>query len=561
MVRWPMFTDVRSGGTMTIGIRFRNGVCFKNALKIHPRLRRSSVATRYSECLDCIYQWLLFVSAISSGNLANGYESQDAVFVNFHRRYNISKVAIIHDNSYLPSPPEIPPVSIPDFSLPEVIDNKARNVPVAATDGTRNYPNALYHLPGRDSLRVLTRKGLQDTRYPGNDGLQIPQHHRRPTFPQDKHARQTTTPPSLPPSGETSPSSLANRVSVEEMSCQNTGDELFFRASIKAPRNSAPPVIDNATGDVCRAIAVRDSYRINFERDQVWDCGVIDCSANGNRSYCLDLRFPVISGLRLRDDHRVTLRCKTQDKIAYQTRRISMKTLEAKARNVPGLLNGGAENALNADVGLFRKTYGSKNIFDTRIQSGGTVVLGEEILLRVLVNDDDSWRHSKIGQVTIHYLEERQRQEIVNSLWILDKDGCLNPDVREICPREQYAVSPLENYLIFQAFMFEGMRETDEIFLTVRITACLEPVDCILDCPGNHVRRARSIPERNNTVEWQDDLVLRVILPQYESRISQDYYLTILISAVALLALIASLWLIKTSFRQKVAKSRITLNP
>lgn len=65
-----------------------------------------------------------------------------------------------------------------------------------------------------------------------------------------------------------------------------------------------------------------------------------------------------------------------------------------KARNVPGVLNGGAENALNVDVGLFRKTYGSKNIFDTRIQSGSTVVLGEEILLRVLVNGDDSKRIS-----------------------------------------------------------------------------------------------------------------------------------------------------------------------
>ncbi|XP_071577826.1 uncharacterized protein [Temnothorax nylanderi] len=503
-----------------------------------------------------IYRWLLFVGAISSGNLAGGFEPQDAVFVNFHRRYNVSRVAILHDNGYLP------PATIPDFSLPEVIDNRARNVPVAVTDEARNYPNALYHLPGRDALRVLTRKGPHD-RYPGSDGSQIPQHHRRPTFPQGKHPQQTTTqpPPSpSPPFSETPPLSLANHVSVEEMSCQNTGDELFFRASIKAPRNSAPPVIDNATGDVCRAIAVRDSYRISFERDQVWDCGVVDCSADGNQSYCLDLRFPVIPGLRVREDHRVTLRCKTQQRIAYHTRQISVKTLEAKARNVPGVLNGGAENALNVDVGLFRKTYGSRNIFDARIKSGGTVVLGEEILLRVLVNGDDSWRHSKIGQVTVHYVEERQRQKIVNSLWILDKDGCLNPDVHEICPREQYAVSPLENYLIFQAFMFEGMKETDEIFLTVKTTACLESVDCVLDCPGSHARRARSVSERNNTVEWQDDIVLRVILPKYESRASQNYYLAILISAIALLALIASLWIVRASLRQRLAKSRIILN-
>lgn len=477
--------------------------------------------------------------------------------MNFHRRYNVSKVqAILRDNSYLP------PASIPDFSVPEVIDNRARNVAVAMTDEIRNYPNALYHLPGRDSLRVLARKSPHDTRYPESDGLQIPLHHRRPTFSQGKHPQQTTTqsPPSPSPPSETSPA-FANPVSVEEMSCQNTRGELFFRASIKAPRNSVPPVIGNVTtGDVCRAIAIRDSYRISFERDQVWDCGVVDCSMDGNQSYCLDLRFPVISGLRLRDDYRVTLRCKTQDRIAYHTRRISVKTLEAKARNVPGVLNGGAENTLNVDVGLFRKTYDSKNIFDTRIQSGGTVVLGEEILLRVLVNGDDSWRHSKIGQVTMHYVEERQRQKIVNSLWILDKDGCLNPDVHEICPREQYAMSPLESYLIFQAFMFEGMKETDEIFLTVKAVACVESVDCVLDCPGGHVRRVRSVSDRNSTVEWQNDIILRVVLPKYEPRASQNYYLAILVSAIALLALIASLWIVRISLRQRIAKSQIILN-
>ncbi|KAL6442035.1 hypothetical protein ACFW04_002399 [Cataglyphis niger] len=504
--------------------------------------------SQYKTDFAQIYRWFFFVSAIFLRNFAEGLESRDAVFVNFHRKYNISKVAVLHDG-YLP------PASIPDVFLPEVIDN--RNV--IGTNETRNYPNVLYHPSDRDSLRALTRKGLQDMRYLGGTGLQASQHHRRPAFSQGKHSRQTTTQfpppaPSLPALGET-PASLANRINVEEMSCQNTGDELFFRASIKVPRNSAPPVIDNVMRETCQVIAVRDSYRINFERDQVWDCGVVDCSAEGNRSYCLELRFPMISGLRLRDDHRVTLRCKTQDKIAYHTKQINVKTLEVKTRNIPSMLNGGSKNALDVDVGLFRKTYNSENIFDTRIQSGGTVVLGEEILLRVLVNGDDGWRHSKIGQVTMHYVEERQQQKVVNSLWILDKDGCLNSDVHEICPREQYMASSLESYLIFQAFMFDGMKETDEISLTVKAMACLEPVDCVLDCPAGHIRRARNVPDRNNTVEWQDDIILRVVLPKYESRISQNYYLAILLMIMALLALIAILWIIKTSLRRRTIKS------
>lgn len=156
--------------------------------------------------------------------------------------------------------------------------------------------------------------------------------------------------------------------------------------------------------------------------------------------------------------------------------------------------------------------------------------------------------------MTVHYIEERQQQKIINSLSILDKDGCLNSDVRDICPREQYLASPLESYLIFQAFMFEGMKETDEIFFTVKAMACLDPADCVLDCPAGHVRRARSIPDRNDTAEWQDDIILRVVLPKYATRTSQNN-LAILLSAVALLALIGLLWFVKALFCQKISKS------
>jgi len=157
--------------------------------------------------------------------------------------------------------------------------------------------------------------------------------------------------------------------------------------------------------------------------------------------------------------------------------------------------------------------------------------------------------------VTVHYVEDRQQQRVINSLWILDKDGCLNSDVRDICPREQYLASPLESYLMFQAFMFEGMKETDEIFFTVKVMACLDPVDCILDCPGGHVRRARSVPDRNDTVEWQDDIILRVVLPKYATRTSQNYLAILLLSAIVLFAAIGLLYFVKTSFRRKISKS------
>jgi len=167
-----------------------------------------------------IYRWLLLLLGVTSpGNPTDRLESRDAVLVNFHHRYNVSKTAIFRNGAYLP------PAEVPDFSLPEVIDNRARN---AIANESRGYPNLPYYLPEGDSSRALTRKGSQDTRNPGRDRLQTSQRPRRPvSSPQDKHPRRTTTPP--PPPAETPMSSLANRISIEEMSCQNSRDELFFR--------------------------------------------------------------------------------------------------------------------------------------------------------------------------------------------------------------------------------------------------------------------------------------------------------------------------------------------
>lgn len=53
----------------------------------------------------------------------------------------------------------------------------------------------------------------------------------------------------------------------------------------------------------------------------------------------------------------------------------------------PRVAGGG--NDFQTDVALYRKTYNSENIFDKRIESGGTVILGEEILLRVSIREGD----------------------------------------------------------------------------------------------------------------------------------------------------------------------------
>lgn len=59
------------------------------------------------------------------------------------------------------------------------------------------------------------------------------------------------------------------------------------------------------------------------------------------------------------------------------------------AKILPKIEAGGYKSDFQTDVALYRKTFNSENVFDTRIESGGTVILGEEILLRVLVREGD----------------------------------------------------------------------------------------------------------------------------------------------------------------------------
>ena len=149
----------------------------------------------------------------------------------------------------------------------------------------------------------------------------------------------------------------------------------------------------------------------------------------------------------------------------------------------------------------------------------------------------------------------------MNSLWILDANGCVNPEVREICSREQYRVSPLESYLMFEAFMFDNMKETDEMVMNVKVMGCLEGADCTINCPAGHSRRVRSTNEsvNNHTIDWSNDITFRVILPEdrpVSSKTSIDSHLVLpyILSALVLVTIIALLATIRVFKRQRVLK-------
>ncbi|XP_043282098.1 uncharacterized protein [Venturia canescens] len=496
----------------------------------------------------------LFVSVKLDGITATGYDSfgtsnkPDAVLINFSPRVNSSKTP---RHLYLPNGDDQHPF------VPEVIDNRVR----LTNSGFRPF------VPSTSSFAV-------------NASPDAPL-RTHPSAPTESPFRNNFFRPNTSPRSSTSsfagftgisgvsqidpvPKEFSDfYVQVNSMSCLNSGDDLFFRVSMRPPRVTERPIIDGVVADACRIERINDEYRINFGHELFWACGVHECSNDRERYYCLNVRFPAISGLRLKEDHKVTLRCKTQDKTASHMKQVNVKTLDTSGRNTPKVETGGYKNVFETEVGLYRKTFGSGHLFDAKIQPGGTVILGEEVLLRALVREGDGWRYSRISDVTVHYVEKASRTKIMNSLWILDANGCLNPQVKEICSREQYRVSPLETYLMFEAFMFDNMKATDEMVMNVRITGCLDGADCALHCPAGHSRRVRSLENKgtqNETIDWSNDITFRVVLPEdpvvKSSPKSIDTHLVLpyILSAIVLITIIALLATIKIFKRQRVNK-------
>lgn len=64
------------------------------------------------------------------------------------------------------------------------------------------------------------------------------------------------------------------------------------------------------------------------------------------------------------------------------------------ARMAPRVATGGHKSAFETDIGLYRKSFGAneQQVFDAKIESGGTLLLGEEILLRAAVREGDGSR-------------------------------------------------------------------------------------------------------------------------------------------------------------------------
>ena len=235
---------------------------------------------------------------------------EDSVLINFTQKNATKKSRQV----YLPPDGQ-------DFFLPEVIDNRVK---ISQAIHRPTFPTAalpIFSLPDVElripfdnderQLHYFTRQNVGQTK---TETIGIP-------------VASTGTSANL--QIEPAPKGLSTSyVQVISMACQNSGEELFFRASLRPPRYFDSPIIEGFVGDNCKMDRVNDDYRLDLTNELFWNCGVHDCSTDHDRYYCLNIRFPAVRGLRLKEDSRLILRCKTQEKTASHTRRINLKTLD-----------------------------------------------------------------------------------------------------------------------------------------------------------------------------------------------------------------------------------------
>jgi len=137
---------------------------------------------------------------------------------------------------------------------------------------------------------------------------------------------------------------------------------------------------------------------------------------------------------------------------------------------------GGSQQPFRTQVALFRKSDGSGSSFTRSIDPGGTVQLGEEMMLRIHTRAGDGWNHTRISDVILQRLAPSG--EVVNSAILITTNGCVNPSMRAVCPAAPVFEPPLGHRLAFRAVMFMGMRSGDEMVMSVRVVGCLERKDC-----------------------------------------------------------------------------------
>lgn len=88
------------------------------------------------------------------------------------------------------------------------------------------------------------------------------------------------------------------------------------------------------------------------------------------------------------------------------------------------------------------------------------------------------WNHSRVSDVTLQRIGSNG--EVLNTAQLIKSNGCVNPSMQSICPLPPVFEPPLGYRFGFRAVMFQGMKNGDEMQMSVRIVGCVDSRDCLL---------------------------------------------------------------------------------
>ncbi|XP_062556064.1 uncharacterized protein LOC134220940 [Armigeres subalbatus] len=353
------------------------------------------------------------------------------------------------------------------------------------------------------------------------------------------------------------------RLQLNDLTClDNNGG--FFRSSltIQSAIDSVPLV--DVTSDVdlsgCDVRVAQNRLLVDIDSNNFARCGVQQCGVN-SRELCLRLRFPQIAGMRTAADSILTLQCKIQQRVVAKTHSVRLGVNnDVQERSASGTFAyGGSQRPFRTQLGLFRRSENG-NGFTRSLEPGGSVVLGEELMLRTQVRSGDGWNFTRLSDVVMQ--RQSSAGSVLNSATIVTTNGCLNPTMRAISSVAPVAESPLSYRLAFRAAMFQGMRSGDEMVMRVRIVGCVERRECTVencstvrskrDAAGNSTANA---PDEDELPSEVASISFRIMLPSNSSvdlRTGAEptssfltLSLAVVISVVMLVALIVLITVIK----------------
>ncbi|XP_040572825.1 uncharacterized protein [Lepeophtheirus salmonis] len=318
---------------------------------------------------------------------------------------------------------------------------------------------------------------------------------------------------------------------VSEIHCIQSSNIQSFTAFLRLPESfKSIPVLEaktppKASSDVCLITKTNVEEVYALDLGAIEDCGVSSCQEGSEFDWlCVTVRFPLISGLKMPEDEVIDIKCKPQDRSIEGNNVVNFQENAVEQRSPAVFLGGGQE--FLSEIGLFRKLPGT-DLFASRVKSGSTIELGENIQLRSIVRAGDGWTFAKITDVVVHRVHEGvPLNEPKDIAPLVFPNGCRNPSYSALAPFNPWrdTENGLINNFDFRVFMFQEMESGDAIMITAKIIACVEEIDCSpIRCgedkePG-YGRKRRSVGNETSgkTQGWEENVQLKIRMPEYNS--------------------------------------------